>query len=91
MATYRNKNDKETIYYPADFKLLISMDPIDGHTLGGKDGVDFQCTFIVGSKKIILDKEHMFQNTPKITNGKKPLMNSMMPAQKGTEFYVGIP
>lgn len=42
MVTYRNKNDEETIYYPADFKLLISMDPIDGYTLGGEDGVDFQ-------------------------------------------------
>lgn len=62
MATYRNRNDEETIYYPADFKLLISMDPIDGHTLGGEDGVNFQCTFIVGSKKVILDKEHMFQD-----------------------------
>ena len=56
MATYRNKNDEETIYIPADFKLKIDMTPIGGAHIGGPDSVDFQCTFSTGSKKVVYKK-----------------------------------
>lgn len=57
MATYRNKNDEETIYIPADFKLKIDMTPIGGAHIGGPDSVDFQCTFSTGSKKVVYKKD----------------------------------
>ena len=52
MATYRNKNDEETIYIPADFKLKIDMTPIGGAHIGGPDSVDFQCIALLHSTEL---------------------------------------
>lgn len=56
MATYRNRNDEETIYMPAEFKLNVSMEPIDGYHMGD---VDFICIFHTGSRKVTLTKSQM--------------------------------
>lgn len=56
MATYRNRNDEETIYMPAEFKLNVSMEPIDGYHMGD---VDFICIFHTGSRKVTLEKSQM--------------------------------
>ena len=42
MATYRNRNDEETIYMPAEFKLNVNMEPIEGYHM---EDVDFICIF----------------------------------------------
>lgn len=56
MATYRNRNDEEAIYMPAEFKLNVSMEPIDGYHMGD---VDFICIFHTGSRKVTLEKDEM--------------------------------
>ena len=50
MATYRNRNDEETIYMPAEFKLNVSMEPIEGYHM---EDVDFICIFYTGSRNLI--------------------------------------
>lgn len=55
MATYKNTQG-ENILKGSEFKINVSMDPIDDYTM--KD-IIFKCTFFSGDKSITLDKDDM--------------------------------
>ena len=57
MTTYNNIQT-DSIIQGSEFKINVSMDPIDGNSMSN---TFFKCIFYCGDKSITLDKDDMIQ------------------------------